>query len=72
MKVQLIGKKYHSNLEGLGFKPMFSCFFLSIICVRWEWRWRAHVEEARGGGGTWRRASDRVGLTTIIDNVLHL
>jgi hypothetical protein len=43
--VQLSGKEYVSNLEGLEFEPMLSHFFLSIICA----------DGGGGGGPTWKR-----------------
>jgi hypothetical protein len=61
MKVQLSGKEYVSNLEGIGFEPMPPQFFLSIICTQWGCRWWAHMYEARGGGPTWRRAAGKGG-----------
>jgi hypothetical protein len=41
MKVQLSGKEYVSNTEGLGFKPMLSHFLISYV-------------PPIGGGPTWR------------------
>jgi hypothetical protein len=47
MKVQLSGKEYVSNLEGLGFDPMLPHFFLiNYLCLMGWW---AHM--AVGGGG---------------------
>jgi hypothetical protein len=47
MKVQLSGKEYVSNLEGLGFNPMLPHFFLiNYLCLMGWW---AHM--AVGGGG---------------------
>jgi hypothetical protein len=48
MKVQLIGKKYHSNLEGLGFKPMLSCFFYQLSAS----------DGSGGGEPTWKRLGE--------------
>jgi hypothetical protein len=43
MKVQLGGKEYVSNLEGLGFKHMLSHFFYQL----------STPDEGGGGGPMW-------------------
>jgi hypothetical protein len=46
--VQLSGKEYVYNLEGLRFEPMFPHFFMIN-----------YLYGAGGGGPTWRRADGR-------------